>query len=80
MTEVRGVPINVEKNLHEAAQWQEREARILRETSTSPSMPELAAVHQYMAWLMRLAHVKLNAQANKIKELEAKVEELQWGT
>lgn len=46
--------INVEKRLHELAQWHENEARNLREHSTSPSMPELADMHHHTAEIMRL--------------------------
>jgi hypothetical protein len=71
--------VNIEKSLHETAQEHENLVRLCLDSKIPPAA-DLGAVLEHSAWLMRLAHVKLNAQADKIRELEAKVEELQWGT
>ena len=68
--------INVEKRLHELAQWYENEARNLRERSASPSMPELADRHHYTAEIMRLAQVGLSIKTNKIIVLEESLRNL----
>jgi hypothetical protein len=71
--------INVEKRLHELAQWHENEARNLREHSTSPSMPELADRHHYTAEIMRLARIGLSVKTNKIIALEESLRQvLEW--
>ena len=64
--------VNVEKCLHETAQEHENLVRLCRD-SKIPKAADLGAVLEHSAWLMRLAHAKLNAQADKIRELEEEI-------
>jgi len=61
------VKINIEKRLREAAQRHHELARCCRNLGTCPNLIELSAEFEYSSMLMKLAKVKLAAQADKIR-------------
>ena len=72
--------VNIEKRLHETAQELEKLAWLCSNSTTCSPLTELDSALRHSAWVMRLARAGLDFRADKIRELEAKVEELQWGT
>lgn len=57
------------KFLRELAQWHEKEAKNLRLHSTSPSMPELADMHEETA-------IAIEEAADEIEMLRAAIQDL----
>ena len=67
--------VNVEKALHELAQWHHNQARSIAKTQ-GPSSQELASVHEYTNDILRMSHASIRAKRDRIEALESALKDV----